>query len=94
MIKAVTDLSHNYVLSLSFKLFEFMNFLAENVIFCYMGLALFTFQNHIFNLLFIFGAFVSFAINKHITMYMYIYIYRERMCAPCEKSQQANQSVP
>ncbi|PKK27004.1 solute carrier family 9, subfamily A (NHE9, cation proton antiporter 9), member 9, transcript variant X1 [Columba livia] len=41
------------------QLFEFMNFLAENVIFCYMGLALFTFQNHIFNPLFIFGAFVA-----------------------------------
>uniref|UniRef100_A0A8D0JLB4 Sodium/hydrogen exchanger n=2 Tax=Sus scrofa TaxID=9823 RepID=A0A8D0JLB4_PIG len=41
------------------QLFEFMNFLAENVIFCYMGLALFTFQNHIFNALFILGAFCS-----------------------------------
>lgn len=41
-----------------------MNFLAENVIFCYMGLALFTFQNHIFNALFILGAFVSFEEEK------------------------------
>ncbi|NXN82448.1 SL9A9 protein, partial [Bombycilla garrulus] len=46
------------------QLFEFMNFLAENVIFCYMGLALFTFQNHIFNPLFIFGALVSFALKN------------------------------
>ncbi|KAH0519467.1 Sodium/hydrogen exchanger 9 [Microtus ochrogaster] len=46
------------------QLFEFMNFLAENVIFCYMGLALFTFQNHIFNALFILGAFVSFEEGK------------------------------
>ncbi|KAM7337161.1 hypothetical protein ACRRTK_003280 [Alexandromys fortis] len=50
--------------SSSGKLFEFMNFLAENVIFCYMGLALFTFQNHIFNALFILGAFVSFEEGK------------------------------
>lgn len=41
-----------------------MNFLAENVIFCYMGLALFTFQNHIFNAFFILGAFVSFEIQN------------------------------
>lgn len=45
---------------LPFQLFEFMNFLAENVIFCYMGLAFFTFQDHVFNALFILGAFVSF----------------------------------
>lgn len=68
-------MSHNYVLSLLFKLFEFMNFLAENVIFCYMGLALFTFQNHIFNPLFIFGAFVSFALKKYISTYIYMCVY-------------------
>lgn len=47
-----------------FQLFEFMNFLAENVIFCYMGLALFTFQNHLFNAIFILGAFVSFEMQN------------------------------
>ncbi|KAI1234859.1 hypothetical protein IHE44_0003243 [Lamprotornis superbus] len=31
------------------QLFELLNFLAENFIFSYMGLALFTFQNHVFN---------------------------------------------
>lgn len=70
--QSLIDMSHNYVVSLSLKLFEFMNFLAENVIFCYMGLALFTFQNHIFNPLFIFGAFVSFVL-KYNPMYMYIH---------------------
>ncbi|CAB1337178.1 unnamed protein product [Coregonus sp. 'balchen'] len=35
------------------QLFELLNFLAENFIFSYMGLALFTFQNHIFNPTFI-----------------------------------------
>nr|XP_009687272.1 PREDICTED: sodium/hydrogen exchanger 9 isoform X1 [Struthio camelus australis] len=51
------------------QLFEFMNFLAENVIFCYMGLALFTFQNHIFNALFIFGAFVAVFIARACNIY-------------------------
>lgn len=89
-------MSHNYVLFLSFKLFEFMNFLAENVIFCYMGLALFTFQNHIFNPLFIFGALVSFALKIYLCTCIYIYIldiYKE--CTSCGKkkkvSKQTNQ---
>lgn len=61
-----------------------MNFLAENVIFCYMGLALFTFQNHIFNPLFIFGAFVSFALknSSSIQLHNYICVYVYIMCAP------------
>uniref|UniRef100_A0A8C5BZG8 Sodium/hydrogen exchanger n=1 Tax=Gadus morhua TaxID=8049 RepID=A0A8C5BZG8_GADMO len=42
------------------QLFELLNFLAENFIFSYMGLTLFTFQNHVFNPMFIIGAFVSF----------------------------------
>ncbi|KAK1804059.1 hypothetical protein P4O66_020101, partial [Electrophorus voltai] len=41
------------------QLFELLNFLAENFIFSYMGLTLFTFQNHVFNPIFIVGAFVS-----------------------------------
>lgn len=44
----------------SLQLFEVLHFLAENFIFSYMGLALFTFQNHIFSPIFILGAFVSF----------------------------------
>uniref|UniRef100_A0A674E3F7 Sodium/hydrogen exchanger n=1 Tax=Salmo trutta TaxID=8032 RepID=A0A674E3F7_SALTR len=39
------------------QLFEVLHFLAENFIFSYMGLALFTFQNHIFSPIFIAGAF-------------------------------------
>lgn len=42
------------------QLFELLNFLAENFIFSYMGLTLFSFQSHVFNPLFIVGAFVSF----------------------------------
>ncbi|XP_077649888.1 sodium/hydrogen exchanger 9 [Urocitellus parryii] len=51
------------------QLFEFMNFLAENVIFCYMGLALFTFQNHIFNVLFILGAFLAIFVARACNIY-------------------------
>ncbi|NWR41951.1 SL9A9 protein, partial [Regulus satrapa] len=51
------------------QLFEFMNFLAENVIFCYMGLALFTFQSHIFNPLFIFGALVAVFVARAFNIY-------------------------
>ncbi|GAB5576774.1 sodium/hydrogen exchanger 9 isoform X2 [Prionailurus iriomotensis] len=51
------------------QLFEFMNFLAENVIFCYMGLALFTFQNHIFNALFILGAFLAIFLARACNIY-------------------------
>uniref|UniRef100_A0A674CYE2 Sodium/hydrogen exchanger n=1 Tax=Salmo trutta TaxID=8032 RepID=A0A674CYE2_SALTR len=39
------------------QLFELLNFLAENFIFSYMGLALFTFKNHIFNPTFIYFVF-------------------------------------
>lgn len=41
------------------QLFELLNFLAENFIFSYMGLTLFSFQSHVFNPMFIVGAFVS-----------------------------------
>ncbi|OCT80920.1 sodium/hydrogen exchanger 9 isoform X2 [Xenopus laevis] len=51
------------------QLFEFMNFLAENFIFCYMGLALFTFQNHMFNALFICGAFISVFVARACNIY-------------------------
>ena len=41
------------------ELFELLNFLAENFIFSYMGVSMFTFSNHLFNPIFIVGAFVS-----------------------------------
>jgi len=47
---------------LPLQLFEVLHFLAENFIFSYMGLALFTFQNHVFSPIFIVGAFVSFGL--------------------------------
>lgn len=53
------------VVSVVLQLFELLNFLAENFIFSYMGLTLFTFQNHAFNPMFIVGAFVSFSFTRN-----------------------------
>uniref|UniRef100_A0A671VVN8 Solute carrier family 9 member 7 n=1 Tax=Sparus aurata TaxID=8175 RepID=A0A671VVN8_SPAAU len=50
-------------------LFEVLHFLAENFIFSYMGLALFTFQNHIFSPIFIIGAFISIFIGRAFNIY-------------------------
>ncbi|XP_055034457.2 sodium/hydrogen exchanger 6a [Misgurnus anguillicaudatus] len=51
------------------QLFELLDFLAENFIFSYMGLTLFTFQNHIFNPLFIVGAFVAVFLGRAANIY-------------------------
>lgn len=51
------------------QLFELLNFLAENFIFSYMGLTLFTFQNHVFNPMFIVGAFVAVFIGRAANIY-------------------------
>nr|XP_015216722.1 PREDICTED: sodium/hydrogen exchanger 9 [Lepisosteus oculatus] len=51
------------------QLFEFMNFIGENFIFCYMGLSLFTFQNHGFNSIFITGAFLSIFVARACNIY-------------------------
>ncbi|XP_036969920.1 sodium/hydrogen exchanger 7 isoform X1 [Acanthopagrus latus] len=51
------------------QLFEVLHFLAENFIFSYMGLALFTFQNHIFSPIFIIGAFISIFIGRAFNIY-------------------------
>uniref|UniRef100_A0A8D0AKI0 Sodium/hydrogen exchanger n=1 Tax=Sander lucioperca TaxID=283035 RepID=A0A8D0AKI0_SANLU len=51
------------------QLFELLNFLAENFIFSYMGLALFTFQSHIFNPMFIVGAFVAVFLGRAANIY-------------------------
>ncbi|KAI2663661.1 Sodium/hydrogen exchanger 9 [Labeo rohita] len=48
------------------QLFEVLHFLAENFIFSYMGLALFTFQKHVFSPIFIFGAFVSLSLHEEV----------------------------
>ncbi|MEE6496701.1 hypothetical protein FKM82_002461 [Ascaphus truei] len=51
------------------QLFELLNFLAENFIFSYMGLALFTFKNHIFNPWFVVGAFLAVFIGRAANIY-------------------------
>ncbi|XP_041647731.1 sodium/hydrogen exchanger 7 [Cheilinus undulatus] len=51
------------------QLFEVLHFLAENFIFSYMGLALFTFQNHIFSPIFIIGAFIAIFIGRAFHIY-------------------------
>lgn len=42
------------------RLFELLNFLAENFIFCYIGVSMFTFPKHHFDPGFILSGFVSF----------------------------------
>uniref|UniRef100_A0AAQ4Q9B5 Sodium/hydrogen exchanger n=1 Tax=Gasterosteus aculeatus aculeatus TaxID=481459 RepID=A0AAQ4Q9B5_GASAC len=51
------------------QLFELLNFLAENFIFSYMGLTLFSFQSHVFNPLFIFGAFLAVFLGRAANIY-------------------------
>ncbi|KAM4738682.1 sodium/hydrogen exchanger 7 [Anableps anableps] len=51
------------------QLFEVLHFLAENFIFSYMGLALFTFQKHIFSPIFIIGAFMAIFIGRALNIY-------------------------
>ncbi|XP_061092005.1 sodium/hydrogen exchanger 6-like isoform X2 [Conger conger] len=51
------------------QLFEVLNFLAENFIFSYMGLTLFTFQSHIFNPTFIVGAFLAVFVGRAANIY-------------------------
>ncbi|XP_036974473.1 sodium/hydrogen exchanger 6-like isoform X3 [Acanthopagrus latus] len=51
------------------QLFELLNFLAENFIFSYMGLTLFSFQSHVFNPLFIIGAFIAVFLGRAANIY-------------------------
>ncbi|KAJ8278030.1 hypothetical protein GJAV_G00083000 [Gymnothorax javanicus] len=56
------------------QLFEFLNFLGEIFIFCYMGLALFTFQDHDFKGIFISGAFLSIIVARACNIYPLSYL--------------------
>uniref|UniRef100_A0A8C5GS37 Sodium/hydrogen exchanger n=1 Tax=Gouania willdenowi TaxID=441366 RepID=A0A8C5GS37_GOUWI len=51
------------------QLFELLNFLAENFIFSYMGLTLFTFHSHVFNPMFIVGAFIAVFLGRAANIY-------------------------
>ena len=51
------------------QLFEALNFMAENFIFSYLGVSLFTFSRHYFDIIFIFGAFVAVAAARAVNVY-------------------------
>ncbi|XP_071746094.1 sodium/hydrogen exchanger 6 [Lepeophtheirus salmonis] len=51
------------------QLFETLTFLTENFIFCYIGVSLFTFTRHRFDILFIIVAFISIALGRALNIY-------------------------
>jgi hypothetical protein len=57
---------------LSFQLFELMNFLAENFVFLYIGVSVFTFENVKWNAWFILASFVSFSVLNKTFLCHYI----------------------
>jgi len=51
------------------QFFGLLNFMAENFIFCYVGVSMFTFPKHNFDAAFIFGAFFSIIVGRAINIY-------------------------
>ena len=51
------------------QLAEILNFLAENFIFCYLGVSMFTFMKHKFNYTMIFGSFIAIAVGRFFMVY-------------------------
>lgn len=51
------------------QIFELLNFLAENFIFSYIGVSMFTFPKHRFDPLFIFTGFICAAIGRAVNVY-------------------------
>ncbi|XP_065081095.1 sodium/hydrogen exchanger 7 isoform X5 [Ochlerotatus camptorhynchus] len=51
------------------QIFELLNFLAENFIFSYIGVSMFTFPKHRFDPLFIFTGFICAAIGRAVNIY-------------------------
>lgn len=51
------------------KFFELLNFMAENFIFSYIGVSMFTFPKHKFDAVFIIGAFVAIIVGRAINIY-------------------------
>uniref|UniRef100_A0A8P4KU34 Cation/H+ exchanger transmembrane domain-containing protein n=1 Tax=Dicentrarchus labrax TaxID=13489 RepID=A0A8P4KU34_DICLA len=68
-MQCVFTLSHFFYACIYFQLFELLNFLAENFIFSYMGLTLFSFQSHVFNPMFIIGAFMAVFLGRAANIY-------------------------
>ncbi len=50
-------------------MFEALNFMAENFIFSYLGVSMFTFSKHYFDFFFIFGTFVAIALARAANIY-------------------------
>lgn len=51
------------------KFFELLNFMAENFIFSYIGVSMFTFPKHKFDPVFIIGAFVAIILSRAVNIY-------------------------
>ena len=51
------------------QFFEILNFLSENFIFSYLGVSMFTFMKHRFNLIFILGSFLGIGVGRLISVY-------------------------
>lgn len=51
------------------QFFDVLNFMAENFIFSYIGVSMFTFPKHIFDPTFIIGAFVAILIGRFLNIY-------------------------
>ncbi|XP_035709272.1 sodium/hydrogen exchanger 9 isoform X4 [Folsomia candida] len=51
------------------QLFELLNFLAENFIFCYIGVSMFTFPKHNFDWIFILEAFLAIIVGRAANIY-------------------------
>uniref|UniRef100_T1IZ25 Sodium/hydrogen exchanger n=1 Tax=Strigamia maritima TaxID=126957 RepID=T1IZ25_STRMM len=51
------------------QIFELLNFLAENFIFCYIGVSMFTFQKHNWNVGFILASFLAIAVGRACNIY-------------------------
>ncbi|XP_035221159.1 sodium/hydrogen exchanger 7-like isoform X3 [Stegodyphus dumicola] len=51
------------------QLFELLSFVAENFIFCYIGVSMFTYQKHYWHVGFIITAFIAIAVGRALNIY-------------------------
>ena len=55
--------------SITKQFFNLLNFMAENFIFCYIGVSMFTFPDHHFEPLFVFGSFFAIILGRALNVY-------------------------